>query len=220
MDDFDYWRLCDELSIMQAAHLIIGVSPTIQDELYALGADFVGESAANYRRDCEAVTTALKNAAMSGSLPCRNLEIKRELVDVHDNLDGTEDVHVGDTGSVDADDTTILVSDLRNWLQQRGKKPDFFFPDDDQLRRPDYLDPSHPRYAPKLAAAINAWIATNNESLLAGKTPKKALEKWLREHAAEFNLSDDEGKPNELGIEECAKVANWQSKGGAPKTPS
>ena len=43
--------------------------------------------------------------------------------------------------------------------------------------------------------------------------------KWLRENGADFGLSDEEGKPNELGIEECAKVANWQPGGGAPKTP-
>jgi hypothetical protein len=44
--------------------------------------------------------------------------------------------------------------------------------------------------------------------------------KWLRENASEFGLSDDDGKPNETGIEETAKVANWQPGGGAPKTPS
>jgi len=52
-----------------------------------------------------------------------------------------------------------------------------------------------------------------------GKTPKQALAKWLREHAAEFGMTDDEGKPNETGIEEAAKMANWQPGGGAPKTP-
>jgi hypothetical protein len=45
------------------------------------------------------------------------------------------------------------------------------------------------------------------------------LLKWLREHAADFGLSDEDGKPNETGIEEAAKVANWQPGGGAPKTP-
>ena len=52
-----------------------------------------------------------------------------------------------------------------------------------------------------------------------GKHPKQALDKWLREHAAEFGLTDDEGKLNEQGIEDAAKVANWQPGGGAPKTP-
>ncbi|QBQ56110.1 hypothetical protein [Nitrosococcus wardiae] len=52
-----------------------------------------------------------------------------------------------------------------------------------------------------------------------GKHPKQALAKWLREHAAEFCLTDDKGKLNEAGIQEAAKVANWQPGGGAPKTP-
>jgi hypothetical protein len=54
---------------------------------------------------------------------------------------------------------------------------------------------------------------------LKGKHPKQALVKWLREHAAELQLADDEGIPNETGIDEAAKVANWQPTGGAPKTP-
>ena len=42
--------------------------------------------------------------------------------------------------------------------------------------------------------------------------------KWLREHAMEFGMSDEEGKPQETAIEECAKVANWRSEGGAPNS--
>ncbi|MND07504.1 hypothetical protein D3C83_295210 [compost metagenome] len=53
-----------------------------------------------------------------------------------------------------------------------------------------------------------------------GKSPKQALEKWLREHALEFGLTTEDGSPNGTGIEEAAKVANWQPGGGAPKTPS
>ena len=68
-------------------------------------------------------------------------------------------------------------------------------------------------------AAVLAWRATENESAIGGKSPKQALMKWLREHAADFGLTDEDGKPNETGIEEAAKVANWQPMGGAPKTP-
>ncbi|WP_186308572.1 hypothetical protein [Paraburkholderia sp. BCC1885] len=49
---------------------------------------------------------------------------------------------------------------------------------------------------------------------------KDAIRKWLREHAAEFDLTNEDGNPNETGIDEVAKVANWQPSGGAPKTPS
>ena len=43
--------------------------------------------------------------------------------------------------------------------------------------------------------------------------------KWLRRHADQYGLTKDDGNPNEQGIEEIAKIANWDSKGGAPKTP-
>ncbi|MBK7252200.1 MAG: hypothetical protein IPI06_15410 [Gammaproteobacteria bacterium] len=90
----------------------------------------------------------------------------------------------------------------------------FFFPTDSGA--PDYLDPNNERYAPKLAAAVRAWQSVTDGG---GKSPKQALMRWLNEHSAEFGLSDDDGRPNEQGIEECAKVANWQRGGGAPKTP-
>ena len=53
-----------------------------------------------------------------------------------------------------------------------------------------------------------------------GKTPKQALLKWLREHAAEYDLTDDEGNPQEKVIEELGKVANWKPEGGASSTPT
>lgn len=110
--------------------------------------------------------------------------------------------------------TLINRDDLIAWLQSNGIRTGFFFPA--ATDAPDYLDPKNPRYAPKLAAAVRAWQSVTDPG---GKHPKQALAKWLREHAAEFGMTDDEGKPNETGIEEAAKVANWQPGGGAPKTP-
>jgi hypothetical protein len=79
-----------------------------------------------------------------------------------------------------------------------------------------YLDPSHPRYAPKLAAAVRAWQSVTD----AGKTtPKQALIKWLTKNAAELDIQKD-GKPIKAAIEECSAVANWEPVGGSPKTPS
>lgn len=109
--------------------------------------------------------------------------------------------------------TTVSREDLVAWLTARGVRSGFFFPTGSS--GPDYLCPKNPRYAPKLAAAVRAWLAVTDPN---GRHPKQALAKWLREHAAEFSLTDDEGKPNETGIEETAKVANWQPGGGAPKT--
>jgi hypothetical protein len=117
-------------------------------------------------------------------------------------------------GTTDIQASVVDRESLVNWLSGRGVRAGFFFPLTPD--GPEYLDRSHPRFAPKLAAAVRAWLAVTDPQ---GKHPKQALTKWLREHAAEFGMTDDEGKPNETGIEETAKVANWQPGGGAPKTP-
>ncbi len=220
MEELDYWRLCEELSIDQAAHLIIGASPTLVQELSVTTAELPESQAMRYERDIEAVRSALTYAIRSGILPATSIEVRRKaeqsaLAMYEEDDDGFCFV---DTGELDLHKTTIHVTDLRDWLRLRGMKPEFFFPENNELT-PDYLDPLHPRYAPKLAAAVNAWLTMEDNSLMDGKSPKQALEKWLRENAAKYGLSDDDGKPNETGIAECAKVANWKSKGGAPKTP-
>lgn len=111
--------------------------------------------------------------------------------------------------------TTVSRDDLKTWLASRGVRSGFFFQGDEGARGPDFLDPKNERYAPKLAAAARAWQAVTDPGK---KSPKQALEKWIREHAAEFGLTDDDGNPVNQAIEECAKVANWQQSGGAPKT--
>lgn len=79
-----------------------------------------------------------------------------------------------------------------------------------------YLDPNHPRFSAKLAAAVRAWEAVSESN---GKSIKAELESWLLQHASELGLVKSSGEINQLGIEEVAKVANWQVTGGAPKTP-
>ena len=73
---------------------------------------------------------------------------------------------------------------------------------------PAYLDPTHPRYSHMLAAAVHAWEVTDGD--LRGKTPKNAMRELLEE--PRFGLSKNAAR-------ECATVANWSTKGGAPTTP-
>ena len=203
MDGLDYWRLCDQLDIVQAALLVSGCDPSI-DHGYVEGWD-IENRPTGYEAAKAAISDALKNGSIEGQLA--------RLVkhDVDGNfLDIIED-------SIDLRESRVEVESLRSWLSDRGYRTGFFFPT--ATGAPDYLDPDHPRYAPKLAAAVKAWLACGDESATQGKTAKQALVKWLREHASEFGLSNDDGKPNETGTEETAKVANWQPGGGAPKTP-
>jgi len=197
MDPLDHWRLCDDLSVVQAALLIVGEDPSGTQE-------YVDQNQAQNRpHGYDAAKTALINAIRG-----RRLAAKHVAVDDMGRLIGEPDWH----------EITVSVEDLRSWLKSRGFTTGFFFPVAES--GPDYLSQSHPNYAPKLAAAIGAWQAVStSEQLRRGKTVKQALDVWLRQHANEFGLTKDDGNPNEQGIEEVAKIANWDTRGGAPRTP-
>jgi hypothetical protein len=200
VESLDYWRLCDELSLIQAALLLAECDPS--------GVDGYAESWDMEKRPIgyEAAKTAITNAFRRGMINGR--WIPNYEYDINGNQCGAiED-------SINLHESRVEVESLRQWLTTRGIRVGFFFPT--ATDAPDYLDPMNPRYAPKLAAAVRAWQSVTDAG---GRHPKQALAKWLREHATEFGLTDEEGKPNETGIEEAAKVANWQPGGGAPKTP-
>ena len=201
MESLDYWRLCDELSIVQAALLLAECDPSGGDG-YAEGWD-MDKRPKGYEAAKTAITSAFRREAIKGRL------IPNYEYDINGNQCGA----IQD--SINPVESRVEVESLREWLETRGIRTGFFFPS--ATDAPDYLDPKNPRYAPKLAAAVRAWLSVTDPG---GRHPKQALEKWLREHAAEFGMTDDEGKPNETGINEAAKVANWQPGGGAPKTPS
>lgn len=233
MDELDYWRLCDELNVIQAALLIVGEAPTT--------AEYVENwDAPNRPQGYEAAKTAIIHALKKHHEYCSEIDrsngidssfpytpdpqyleslrlraIAGTFVPVYEtDINGNQSFPI--TGSIDLWKSTIDVESLKQWLKNRGFTTGFFFPagsGDD----PDYLDPKNPRYAPKLAAAVRAWQAVTDSGK---KSPKQALEKWLREHAAQFGLVDDDGNPINQAVDDCSKVANWSQKGGAPTTPT
>lgn len=203
MDDFDYWRLCEELSIFQAALLIAECDPSKE---YA----YVENWETHKRpKGYEAAKTGITNALSRGDI------IGYSKLEAHDAAEG--EPAEPESARLDIYKSRVDVSSLKSWLRKRGFRTGFFFPEDSPM--PDYLDPNHPRYALKLAAAVRAWQAIEGGADKAAKSPKQLLQKWLRDHAAELGLADEDGNHNEQGIEEVAKVANWQLGGGAPRTP-
>ena len=102
------------------------------------------------------------------------------------------------------------MDDLRIWLRGRGIKTGFFFPE--ETTSADYLNPADLHYAPKLAAAISAWEVVKKDPLaMRGRTAKQAIVIWLRRHADRYGLTKEDGSPNEQGIEEVSKIANWDT---------
>ncbi len=114
MESLDYWRICDELSIIQIALLIVGEDPSgsnnyVEDWEYS-----------NQPTGYQAAKTALSNAIISGDLPA---VIRRNLGKAHLEDSDTEK-WLGQKGEfkndLDISLTTIKVKDLRTWLSKRG----------------------------------------------------------------------------------------------------
>ncbi|MFC1680943.1 hypothetical protein ACFL1S_04005 [Pseudomonadota bacterium] len=206
MEKLDYWRLCEELSIVQAALLIIGEDPSRTQDLLEKWEPT--ERPKGYEAAKTAVSNALRQGTISGKI------IPHFEYDFHgNNCEPIED-------SIDVSTSRVEVSSLRDWLTCRGFRDGFFFPAVNDF--PNYLDPQNPCYAPKLAAAISAWQAVTTDSMYLnnGKHVKQNLESWLTAHAAEFDLVKEDGEINGDAIKnQISKVANWKDKGGAPKTP-
>lgn len=112
----------------------------------------------------------------------------------------------------------LQVDDIREWLKKQGFKSTFFDTDKaDRTSLPDYLDNKLNQHSPKLAAAIAVWehFYYNPENILPGKSLKKQMEKWLTDNAISLKLLHNK-QVSKQAIEEIAKIAHWETKGGAP----
>lgn len=204
MDTIEYWKLSKRVTIFQVAMLIMGVNP----EIYT--SDSV--NALLHGKENSSGYGAIKNALIEA---VRDKKLKAEIVEETTTNDGERYYPI--EGTVDIDRTYVGLLDIEIFLEDRNFKSNFF---SSQQKTVGYLDPDHACYAPKLAAAVSAWLAVTNEGKHETEgTPKRLMEKWLRENAARYGLTKPDGNPNGLGIEEITKVANWKM-GGASKTPS
>tara|TARA_R110002049_G_scaffold291383_2_gene475304 strand:- start:18017 stop:18685 length:669 start_codon:yes stop_codon:yes gene_type:complete len=196
MKTIDYWRLCDELTVREAALLLMGIDPSDMD-----------------------------NNTETRSLPKPYMAISRAIfIGLKGSLTGTQEILgelVNYTNGLPSDrSSTVRVSSFKEWLGGKGVKTGFFFPD--SFDEPDYLNPDHPCYSPKLAAAVNAWLAVTQDKryINNGKSPKSNIETWLTANAQNFGLVGEDGGINNTAIkDQIAKVANFQPKGGSPAIP-
>ena len=204
MDSLDYWRFCDKLTVVQAALLTVGEDPS--SVAHYVDGWKPEERPSGY----VAVFSALQHSIVAERLKAAKLFL---------NLSYEHPESQHPLKSVDWHSTLVRVDDLKNWLQVRGVQSGFFFPDGPVTA--EYLDEKNESFAPKLAAAVQAWKTVRSERAAkpSARTVKQDLTKWLNLHAAEYGLTNDEGEPNRQAIEDVSKVANWDTKGGAPKTP-
>ena len=224
-----FWKLADAFSVEQAAALIAGCDPNdvhFSDSEYSDVIHAFSDGGINAL--VQTTYTALINAINGHKLQAKlrydaeprymaginSLEERRS----RGEKDVEEIVGLNDTGYVIAPqpnwkESTVDREDLVEWLGGRGFTVGFFSPEP-VSNPPDYLDPQNPRYTPKLAAAVQAWQAVTDPG---NRHPKQALAKWLRERAAKYGMTDEEGKLNEPEIDEIARIANWQPGEVVPK---
>ncbi|WP_074381554.1 hypothetical protein [Bartonella doshiae] len=214
-DGLEFWRLFDKLTLPQAAFLIIGLNPgkyEVVDKLYP-------ENSTVRCRNNDVLTLSAATqfrTVYNGMLTAgKNNQLKVEWA--YDFCDG-----------IYGHDSSVNVEDLKRWLSSFGLRPAFFFPqvDSHEISEADshkskeqkyaFQDPKHPRYTPKLAAVVAAWEAM--DTVEQSKNAKHTLKKWLEQNAAQYKLLNQSGKLKKDVIEQLASVANWQPKGGAPKT--
>ena len=214
----NYWRLCDSLSIKQAALLIMGIDPESEIGTYCEGWK-PHERPKGYGAVTQALTASLLSALIKGKHFCLSE------TDINGNFIGEI------PGTTDIDRSTMGSGSITAWLKGQGVKTGFFFPM--ATDTPDYLDPGHPRYAPKLAAAVRVWQAMEDENLRKTGKPIADMTAWLESRYKEFGLVHKQGGKNTRGeathkvgdrnggaITQVSQVANWEGEGRAPTTPS
>jgi len=192
-NDLLIWKINKVFTVRQAITLMYGVAPEGANE-YA----WTGHNRLSWPKGMTAILRLIESSLYDKTLEGRAI--------IYDN-----------TGELDYEASTVNGASLTALLKEKNIQ-DAFFNDGNSLSLP-LLDSSHQCYAPKLAAAVEAWQQAVNDASQ-GKTPKQRIEKWLRVNAARYGLVKEDGKLNEQAIEDISKVANWQPQGGAAKTPA
>tara|TARA_R110002074_G_scaffold203728_2_gene371881 strand:- start:4889 stop:5587 length:699 start_codon:yes stop_codon:yes gene_type:complete len=212
MSEDEALKLADTLSILQAACCIVGVPPS---QLYCvsegLSYKWIKEDRLNLPyNQISTVVVAICNAITSKTLEAAHIIVPSfidfECLEIE--LKET-DYHLCET--------LIRVDELKRWLQLRNFEPPFFFGKKKAFEL-DYLDETHPHFSSQVAAAIKAWEAVQDPELRKGKTVKGAAIQWLEANYHALGLVHN-GERNNSAIDRIATLINWDTGGGAPKTP-
>ena len=195
MSEFGLWFLNDDVTVFEATMLALNKRPDEQD--WHKVEKTVGKAPKGYETVKGAIIRGIEKGRIEGQInpnPC------------------------DEWGMPCTAHSEVNIDSLRNFFKEKNwTTSKFFFPDGDD--GVSYLNPNNPKYSPKLAAAVMAWKAVSSDDrLLKNKSPKKALEIWIKNNSDEYGLLKEDGTENKQAIEEIAKIANWNIKGGATKT--
>lgn len=137
---------------------------------------------------------------------------------------------------IDRNMSRVTFEGVRDWLETMGCTDGYFFSnthkgidrgnlDNQYKNRPDPMNRESKFFAPKLAAAIEAWETLQQDPKLQdANAVVKAATDWLTENAERLSILWTDPKtgktaPPKSTTEAMAKIINWNDKGGVNKTP-
>lgn len=231
------WRLAADLSVVDAAVLIVGANPSDFEALRGYstwdarqtGSYSVAEDA-QAPAGFDAAFAAMRAAILKGNL-------KAQLTYPQDRrsfaTDGLRIITTADLSRVTINGadgslpgghiltfqrephwgaSMLDVDDLKAWLRSRGVTTGFFFAKAEAAPA-DFLDPEHERFAPELALAVSAWTGLADQPSFK-RGVKAAIEAWI---AANPDAWRGDEPASDSAKERIATVVNWKPKGGMPK---
>lgn len=237
-DPLFFWRLHDEMTVPDAAILMVGGDPSEK----AAQKDFPLTSPLVQKRDYpgfDAASGALKGALLRGGIegtlrysvekidsvsplqPNYKVVAMRDLWPIlaeakHHNalasLRVRETIQISREPNWEA--TTLKVESLRRWLRSRGATDAFFVSAEPEVAGAAYLDPSHEHFAPELALAVAAWQSLASEQRFV-RGPKATIEAWID---ANPDAWLGEGELSASAKERIVTLVNWRKIGGAPSS--
>ncbi len=231
-DPFFYWRVATEISVENAAILMVGGDPEETDPVHIgpFPENFAYEKRTTGHKGFQSALNALTGAILAGDIPvqvryqpkekedseaCRTFELGSSREDHSAKFlsfgNGCLRIGVGVVNFLAEPDwaaSMIRVSDLRDWLRSKGMAQGVFFASPVSETFP-FQDPDDDRFAPELDLAITAWRALKTEPM--GKRGSKHLiEQWLDAHSDEWRGG---GKISTSAKERIAIVINWRRAG-------
>ncbi len=217
ISDLDIAKLMQHLSVVQAASLIVGVSPATIYKNYDKEIPFLYmHNNNNITEKFSDVLEAITYAVRFGSLEAK-IAYEPPVLIQYNNFHNPSFLYQDDlsgdwftTANIDINNTFIQRSKLKSWLLSHDVKPPSLFTDSENDNA-DYLNKEHKRYVPKLALCVRAW--QSSQYLPDGIAVGKWLQEYIKDHATEYNLSNSETMAKDL-----APVCNWNTDGGNKST--
>jgi len=247
LSSLDYWRLSDELSIVDAAILITDNNPEScywDDEGNKVQKTFQHDG-------YEAAFKALRNAVFSNKLPAKFGIPMRPPVILGDHIDGPYGELMADRGETKVDfDTLLRVArngyfSLTNQSSEPLKKGEAIYVvtepnweettiQVDDLKRwlegrgvfPPFFFPQgriegfRDKAHPRYSPKLACAVAAweTVKTPARNKTAKETVVEWVQSNGATFGMAEGNGIVPKQAVEDVSKVVNWNTRGGAAPT--